>query len=158
IIMNSNNIWNIIDYGIFLDSTDLHQFILNGNHISYCKKALYSLNSKLFNFELTGNDIECNQTEVTVPSQLIHIDGGELEGLTVVGNNLEDHMKANDYLVRVENTTTTSQVHFVGNEIGNGKSGTFYFDGGDNIVISGNTDMGGSGSFIKFGLKKYLHN
>lgn len=158
ILINACQIWSMSGDGLRFVESDTHQFILNACHISYCYRAFYSVNSYLYNFELTGNDIECNKTKYVAPYNLIHIVGGNIEGLTAVGNNFEDHYIATDYLIKIEGALKTQQVHFVGNEIGNGLSGTFYFNGGKNIVIANNSDTQGKGNFIGFHCTQDLSN
>lgn len=158
VLINACQIWSMSGDGLRFIESDLHQFIMNACHISYCYRAFYSVDSDLFNFELTGNNIECNETAYVAPFNLIHIVGGTLEGLTAVGNNFEDHLSASDYLIKIEGVLDTQQVHFVGNEIGNGLSGTFYFNGGRNIVIANNTDTQGKGNFIGFHCTQELSN
>ena len=47
--------------GIFLDHVDLHQIIVTGSHISYCKRGgIKIIGSQIRNLQITGNDIEYN--------------------------------------------------------------------------------------------------
>lgn len=156
-IIESVQIWHMSGYGIGFMEADFHQMNINSCHISYCVYAIRSINSDLFNLQITGNDIECNKTNKINVENLILITGGRLEGLNVVGNNLEDHWASNDYLIKII-TTLNTQLHFVGNEIGNSSSGTFWINGGNGVNISSNTDTTSRGNFIGFHLTQDLTN
>jgi Pectate lyase superfamily protein len=47
--------------GVHLDSVNLHQAIITGSHISYCRRGGIRIeNSEIRNLQITGNDIEYN--------------------------------------------------------------------------------------------------
>lgn len=47
--------------GVFLDHVNLHQVIITGSHISYCKRGgIKVIGSEIRNLQITGNDIEYN--------------------------------------------------------------------------------------------------
>jgi hypothetical protein len=158
ITLSDNQIYNLKGTGIGFTDCILHQMIISNNHISYCNKALHHLNSDLYNLVATGNVIETSSTQQMIPTNLIHFDGGRVEGITFTGNNLEDHFVTTDYFIKFENLTKVIQIHFVGNEIGNAKSGTFFFERMEGGTIVGNTDTGGTGNFLTCHLKEALNN
>ena len=80
--------------GIFLDHVDLHQIIVTGSHISYCKRGgIKIIGSQIRNLQITGNDIEYNYDENADRSADIWIDTSDgsatvREG-TISGNTIQ---------------------------------------------------------------------
>ncbi len=80
--------------GIFLDHVDLHQIIVTGSHISYCKRGgIKIIGSQIRNLQITGNDIEYNYDEEADRSADIWIDTSDgistvREG-TISGNTIQ---------------------------------------------------------------------
>jgi len=80
--------------GIFLDRVNLHQVIVTGCHISYCKRGgIKVVGSQIRNLQVTGNDIEYNFDEGAKVSADIWIDSSDgsatvREG-TIVGNTIQ---------------------------------------------------------------------
>jgi parallel beta-helix repeat protein len=60
-LLNASHIYDCGDTGVFFDRCNLHQVIIIGNHISFCKRAgLRQLDGDVHNIQITGNDIEYN--------------------------------------------------------------------------------------------------
>lgn len=80
--------------GIFLDHVDLHQIIVTGSHISYCKRGgIKIIGSQIRNLQITGNDIEYNFDKEADRSADIWIDTSDesstvREG-TISGNTIQ---------------------------------------------------------------------
>ncbi len=86
--------------GIYLDRVNLHQTVIIGSHISYCRLGGIRIeNSEIRNLQITGNDIEYNndrshdvETHERAPSADIWIDvrptGSVREG-TISGNTIQ---------------------------------------------------------------------
>ncbi len=80
--------------GIFLDHVDLHQIIVTGSHISYCKRGgIKIIGSQIRNLQITGNDIEYNFNKEADRSADIWIDTSDgsatvREG-TISGNTIQ---------------------------------------------------------------------
>jgi hypothetical protein len=84
--------------GVFLDQVNLHQTIITGSHISYCRLGGIRIeNSEIRNLQITGNDIEYNNQRShsslsDEPAADIFIDVGKSgtvrEG-TIVGNTIQ---------------------------------------------------------------------
>ena len=78
----------------FSDHVDLHQIIVTGSHISYCKRGgIKIIGSQIRNLQITGNDIEYNYDEEADRSADIWIDTSDgsatvREG-TISGNTIQ---------------------------------------------------------------------
>jgi hypothetical protein len=80
--------------GVFLDRVNLHQTIITGSHISYCRKAgIKIVGSEIRNLQITGNDIEYNFdvnergcADIDIDSTA---DGSSVREGTIVGNTIQ---------------------------------------------------------------------
>ncbi|HLJ09908.1 MAG TPA: right-handed parallel beta-helix repeat-containing protein, partial [Planctomycetaceae bacterium] len=99
VLVSHCHIYNNTGIGIHLDRVDLHQTIITGSHISYCRLGGIRIeSSEIRNLQITGNDIEYNNNrshEVpgadAEPTAEIYIDcrtGSVREG-TISGNTLQ---------------------------------------------------------------------
>jgi hypothetical protein len=62
-LLSESHIYENAEYGLFLDRCNLHQIIVQGNHISYNRRAgIKSLDGDVHNLQITGNDIEYNNS------------------------------------------------------------------------------------------------
>jgi hypothetical protein len=65
--MSACHLYDNSQYGVFIDRCNLHQAILQGNHISYSGRAgIKTLDGDVHNVQITGNDIEYNRPRVNV--------------------------------------------------------------------------------------------
>lgn len=61
LLIDACHIYNCSGIGVFYDRVNLHQSIIQGSHISYCKGGgIKVLDGEIRNFQITGNDIEYN--------------------------------------------------------------------------------------------------
>lgn len=61
LLVDSCHIYNCSGIGVFFDRVNLHQAIIHGSHISYCKGGgIKIVDGEIRNFQITGNDIEYN--------------------------------------------------------------------------------------------------
>lgn len=99
LLVSHCHIYNNTGVGVHLDQVNLHQAIITGSHISYCRLGGIRLErSELRNIQITGNDIEYNNNRAhkvegadAVPTAEIYIDTGEgsiREG-TIASNTIQ---------------------------------------------------------------------
>lgn len=78
--------------GIFLDRVNLHQTIIHGCHVSYCKQGgIQVLNGEVRNLQICSNDIEYNYDTRARTSADVLFDcrEGTLREGTLVGNTIQ---------------------------------------------------------------------
>lgn len=73
--------------GIAFRGTNLHQVNLVGNHVMWSMAPIEATGSKLFNVQLTGNDIEVGGGTETA----IRVRGGTFTEVQVAGNTIQGH-------------------------------------------------------------------
>ena len=94
VLISSCHVYNNRGIGIFLDRVNLHQIIVTGSHISYCKRGgIRIAGSQIRNLQVTGNDIEYNYDPEAGCSADVWIDSSDpaatvREG-TIVGNTIQ---------------------------------------------------------------------
>ena len=94
VLISHCHIHDNLGAGIFLDHVDLHQIIVTGSHISYCKRGgIKIIGSQIRNLQITGNDIEYNFDKEADRSADIWIDTSDgsssvREG-TISGNTIQ---------------------------------------------------------------------
>lgn len=61
VLISHCHVYDCRGVGVFFESLNLHQAIVSGSHISYCKRGgIKVVDSEIRNFQVTGNDIEYN--------------------------------------------------------------------------------------------------
>src|SRR6056297_193498 len=61
LLIDACHIFNCSGTGVLFDRVNLHQAIIQGSHISYCKRGgIKIVDGEIRNFQITGNDIEYN--------------------------------------------------------------------------------------------------
>ena len=61
VLISHCHIYHNSGVGVFMDELNLHQIIVSGCHISYCKRGgIKAVGSQIRNLQITGNDIEYN--------------------------------------------------------------------------------------------------
>lgn len=126
--------------GIHLDEVNLHQTIITGSHISYCRLGGIRIeNSEIRNLQITGNDIEYNNNRShgvpgadDVPTGEIFVDVGDTgtvrEG-TIASNTIQATYSPNG-----------ANVRFIGSrEGGNHRTGMWTISG--NLIGSQNVGI-----------------
>jgi hypothetical protein len=94
LVMSHCHIYNNRGVGVFLDRVNLHQAIITGSHISYCRRAgIQIVGSEVRNLQITGNDIEYNYdldlddcADVLIDATA---DGSSVREGTIVGNTIQ---------------------------------------------------------------------
>jgi len=85
LLISHCHIYHNTGIGVHFDQLNLHQAIITGSHISYCRLGGIRVErSEIRNFQITGNDIEYNNNRAhkvpgadEVPTAEIYIDVGE---------------------------------------------------------------------------------
>ena len=99
VLISHCHIYHNTGVGIHLDELNLHQTIITGSHISYCRLGGIRIdNSEIRNLQITGNDIEYNnnrsfpqfadQPEPTAEIYVNTLDGSVREG-TISSNTIQ---------------------------------------------------------------------
>lgn len=151
------NVWDIAGRGIYLNSANVHQINVYGNHVSFTATCFEATGDELANLHLVGNDFEEG------------IDGGGgaaphiiristvswLGELVITGNTFQDHETVTTSLVELDNAGARNTIanNYIGNAVVPGlriidpqqvsvKGNRFDRIGDDTIVVraSGETD------------------
>lgn len=168
VLIDSCHIYNLSGVGVLFDRVNLHQAIIHGSHISYCKRGgIKIFGSEIRNFQITGNDIEYNYDTNATESADIWFDvteGTVREG-TIASNTIQAKVSPGGANIRfIGNPGTPDKVGLwtiIGNHISNqevnihlknvrgvtitgnsfclGDSRTLLFEGCKHIVASGNS-------------------
>ena len=100
VLISHCHIYHNTGVGIHLDQVNLHQTIITGSHISYCRLGGIRIeNSEIRNLQITGNDIEYNNNQAhqvpdadSLPTAEIYVNVGQngsvREG-TIVSNTIQ---------------------------------------------------------------------
>jgi len=110
VLISHCHIYNNTGVGVHLDRVDLHQTIITGSHISYCRQGGIRIEgSEIRNLQITGNDIEYNNNHShkvpgadDEPTAEIYIDcrtGSVREG-TIASNTLQATYSPNGANIR----------------------------------------------------------
>jgi len=94
LLISHCHIYNNRGIGVFLDRVNLHQAIITGSHISYCRRAgIKIVGSEIRNLQISGNDIEYNYDLDEDESADVWIDstadGSSVREGTIVGNTIQ---------------------------------------------------------------------
>lgn len=150
VLISSCHIWDCSGIGIFLDSVNLHQIIINDSHISYCRLGGIKVSrSEVRDFQITGNDIEYNCNPDGPVSADIWIDcsqrGSVREG-TITGNTIQAIPSPGGANIRFTGPENDAKQiglwSITGNHISN-QTFNIYLDHAQGISISGNTFIRG---------------
>jgi len=113
VLIDACHFYNNTGIGVHLDHVNLHQCIISASHISYCRRGGIRVdNSEIRNFQITGNDIEYNNSRVyqdafpdalEEPTAEIYIDiqdGSVCEG-TICSNTIQATVTKNGANIRM---------------------------------------------------------
>ncbi len=94
VLISHCHIYDNRGIGVFLDRVNLHQAIITGSHISYCRRAGIKIaGSEIRNIQITGNDIEYNYDVNESESADIWIDstadGSSVREGTISSNTIQ---------------------------------------------------------------------
>jgi len=94
VLISHCHIYHNRGVGVFLDRVNLHQAIITGSHISYCRRGgIKIVGSEIRNLQIAGNDIEYNFDLDQNESADVWIDssaeGASVREGTIVGNTIQ---------------------------------------------------------------------
>ena len=161
LIVSKNHIYNTEQDNIFFNNSDLHQLIINDNHLSYGKNNVRFMGGNLANIVINGNSFETSVSDYfTHENSIIRFELLPGEGITyrglfevvvISGNNLQSHHTNNKNLIDIDamevdkNECRMNDLTIVGNHVGNCSGNgvsSIALKGVDGANITGNTIMG----------------
>jgi hypothetical protein len=94
LLISHCHVYDLTGVGVFLDRVNLHQAIIVGSHISYCKRGgIKIVGSEIRNLQITGNDIEYNFDPQADASADVWIDstapGASVREVTIASNTIQ---------------------------------------------------------------------
>jgi hypothetical protein len=144
VLLDSCHIYNCTGAGVFFDKVNLHQAIIHGCHVSYCKRGgVKIIGSEIRNLHITGNDIEYNYDPKSKESADVWIDvaeGSVREG-SIVSNTIQAIASpggANVRLVGREDVNKVGLWTISGNHISN-QEVNIHLKGCRGVVLTGNS-------------------
>ena len=134
LLISHCHIYNNRGIGVFFDQLNLHQAIITGSHISYCKRAGIKIaGSEIRNLQITGNDIEYNYDLSGAESADIWIDS-TAEGSSVREGTISSNT------IQAKYSPGGANIRMVGfNRERNHKAGMFAISG--NLIGSQETNI-----------------
>lgn len=157
VLISHCHIYNNKGVGIHLDRVDLHQTIITGSHISYCRLGGIRIEaSEIRNLQITGNDIEYNNNKShkvpdadAEPTAEVYIDcrtGSVREG-TIASNTLQATYSPNGANIRFigagpDKNHKTGLWAITGNLIGS-QENNIHLTSARGMTISGNVIYSG---------------
>lgn len=156
VLINSCHIYDCSGIGIYLDSVNLHQIIINDSHISYCRLGGIKISrSEIRDIQITGNDIEYNCDPDGPVSADIWFDCSELGSIregTISGNTIQAIPSPGGANIRFTGPDSNSDLiglfSITGNHISN-QSVNIHLDHTRGISLSGNTFIRGYDCHMK---------
>ena len=149
LLVSQCHIYDNHDTGIFFDHCNLHQVIIIGNHISYCKRAgIRQLEGDVHNIQITGNDIEYNSgAEGTSGEIVLEASKGIISEFTIASNTLQATAEASGANILVDGqqsdtpATGARLLNITGNVLGSRDRGV-WMKRAIRVSITGNTIYG----------------
>jgi hypothetical protein len=157
VLISHCHIYNNTGVGVHLDRVDLHQTIITGSHISYCRQGGIRIEgSEIRNLQIAGNDIEYNNNKSHKvpdadgePTAEIYIDcrtGSVREG-TIASNTLQATYSPNGSNIRFigagpDKTHKAGLWTITGNLIGS-QENNIHLTSARGMTISGNVIYSG---------------
>jgi hypothetical protein len=144
LLITSCHIYDCRGVGVFFDRVNLHQAIVQGSHISYCKGGGIKVSgSEIRNLQITGNDIEYNYDLKAKESADVWIDvseGSVREG-SIVSNTIQAKISPGGANVRFTGPDDANKVGLwtiTGNHISN-QMVNVHLKNCRGIVLTGNS-------------------
>jgi hypothetical protein len=157
VLISHCHIYNNTGVGIHLDRVDVHQTIITGSHISYCRLGGVRIEgSEVRNLQITGNDIEYNNNRShkvpgadAEPTAELYIDcrAGTVREGTIASNTLQATYNPNGANIRFigagpEKNHKTGLWTICGNLIGS-QENNIHLTSARGMTISGNVIYSG---------------
>jgi polygalacturonase len=138
--------------GIFFENLNLHQAIITGSHISYCKRGGIRIEgSEIRNLQITGNDIEYNYDLAQDASADVWIDssadGSSVREGTIASNTIQAKYSPGGANIRMigynaKQNHKAGMFSIVGNLIGSQETNV-HLKACRGVVVSGNVIYSG---------------
>jgi hypothetical protein len=157
VLISHCHVYNNTGVGVHLDGVDLHQTIITGSHISYCRLGGVRIEgSEIRNLQITGNDIEYNNNRShkvpgadAEPTAEVFIDcrGGTVREGTIASNTLQATYSPGGANIRFigagpDKNHKTGLWTIAGNLIGS-QENNIHLSSARGITISGNVIYSG---------------
>ncbi len=144
LLITSCHIYQCRGVGVFFDRVNLHQAIIHGSHISYCKGGgIKVVGSEIRNLHITGNDIEYNYDLKARESADVWVDlseGSVREG-SIVSNTIQAKISPGGANIRFRGPADVNKIGLwtiTGNHISN-QAVNVHLKNCRGIVLSGNS-------------------
>jgi hypothetical protein len=144
VLLSSCHVYQCTGVGVFFDRVNLHQAIIHGCHISYCKQGgIKVVGSEIRNLHVTGNDIEYNYDLEAKESADVWIDvqeGSVREG-SIVSNTIQAKVSPGGANVRLAGPADENKVGMwtiSGNHISN-QTVNVHLKNCRGVVLTGNS-------------------
>jgi hypothetical protein len=126
VLISHCHIYDNSGCGIHLDHVNLHQIIVTGSHISYCRRGGIKVEgSQIRNLQVTGNDIEYNYDQDAECSADVWIDSSD-EAATVREGTIVSNT------IQAVQSPGGANVRIIGHDSVNNKAGQFTIS--DNLI------------------------
>lgn len=150
VLISHCHIYDNRGVGIYLDAVNLHQMIVVGSHISYCKQGgVRVAGGEVRNLQITGNDIEYNHDPQADASADVCFDAreGTIREGTIVGNTIQARMSPQGANVRLlgvgaDQRTAVGMLTITGNLLGSQQT-VVHLDACRGVVVNGNAIYSG---------------
>ena len=147
VLISHCHIYNNRGIGVYFDRLNLHQAIITGSHISYCKRGGIRIEgSEIRNLQITGNDIEYNYDVKATESADVWIDSSadksSIREGTISSNTIQAKYSPGGANVRMigwnpENNHKAGMFSISGNLIGSQETNV-HLKACRGVVVSGN--------------------
>lgn len=148
-ILDASHLYDCSGSGLLLDRVDLHQAIVQGSHISFCRQGgIRIVGSAIRNLQITGNDIEYNYDQQAEQSADIWIDSreGSVREGTIASNTIQAVPTPGGSNIRWIGTPGTPDKvglwSITGNHISN-QTANIHITDGRGFTIAGNSFIRG---------------
>lgn len=156
VLIADSHIYDGLDTGIFLDSCNLHQVNITGNHISYNQRAgIRQFNGDVHNIQISGNDIEYNSGIAESCGEIVlEAPEGIISEYSITGNTLQarpENHGANIYVSGIgENAPHAARTMAVSGNIIGDRDKNIVLCGASRVTIGANTIYGGQTVSLHF--------
>ncbi len=157
VLISHCHIYHNLGTGVFLDGVNLHQTIISGSHISYCRLGGIRIErSEVRNLQITGNDIEYNNNNIHkvegadgVATAEIWLDAsqGSIREGTICSNTIQATYSPNGANIRIigqpnEANAKAGMLAITGNLIGS-QWNNIHLTAVQGVTVSGNSIYSG---------------
>ncbi len=153
VLISHCHIYHNTGVGIFLDAVNLHQAIISGSHISYCRLGGIRIErSEIRNLQITGNDIEYNNNgghkipgADGIPTAEIWLDAseGSIREGTICSNTIQATYSPDGANIRIigqpqEKNAKVGMLAITGNLIGS-QWNNIHMTSAQGVTVTGNS-------------------